>query len=105
MGFFSKFVKRRIPLKLITAITLSEKSSEFLLHVPAEYDYRFSHANKRPIIIVNLVKAILKATNQLKFKMFFVKDVNLTEYVTTEALAKKKISKMPKSGGNVKKLL
>ena len=37
--------------------------------------------------------------------MFFVKDVNLTEYVTTEALAKKKISKMPKSGGNVKKLL
>jgi len=34
----------------------------------------------------------------LKFKFFLRKDVNLTKYVTTEGLAKKKICKMPKEG-------
>ena len=32
-------LKRRIPLELITSITRCELSSQFLLHVPSEYDY------------------------------------------------------------------
>ena len=44
MGLFSKFVKRRVPIEYIEAITFSLKSSEFVIHIPKEYDYRYSHA-------------------------------------------------------------
>ena len=40
-------------------------------------------------------------TKKLKFKFFLRKDVNLTKYVTTEGLSKKKITKMPKDGARV----
>ena len=36
------FVKREIPIEKITAITMSTVSQEFVIHVPKEYDYRFS---------------------------------------------------------------
>ena len=38
---YGKTIKRKIPISSIYAVTLSKKSSEFVLHVPSEYDYRF----------------------------------------------------------------
>lgn len=35
-------VKRKIHISDINAITLSKFGSEFVLHVPQEYDYRYS---------------------------------------------------------------
>jgi len=46
MSFFSGNVfKRVIPLSEITYISYSETSSEFILHVPKEYDYRLRSHN------------------------------------------------------------
>ena len=49
------FIKRRIALKKITAISLAKKpdeneSFEFVVHVPSEYDYQFT-SPKRAVII------------------------------------------------------
>ena len=43
-------VKRKIPITKIVAITVSKYSSEFVLHVPEEYDYRYSSADKYDFI-------------------------------------------------------
>ncbi len=35
-------LRRRIPLRLLDGITYTNNSSEFVIHVPSEYDYRYS---------------------------------------------------------------
>jgi serum/glucocorticoid-regulated kinase 2 len=39
-------VKRKIPLTKIAGVTVSKLSTEFVLHVPDEYDYRYSSSDK-----------------------------------------------------------
>ncbi len=39
-------IKRKIPLTKIKAITISSVGTEFVLHVPDEYDYRYSSYDK-----------------------------------------------------------
>jgi len=41
--------KRRIRLEAIAAVTFSETNSEFALHVPEEYDYRYKSNHREPI--------------------------------------------------------
>ena len=50
------FVKREIPIELITGISLSEKSYEFVLHVSGEYDYRLATEHRYDMML-----SILKA--------------------------------------------
>ncbi len=57
---FSK-CKRRIPLALLDAVTVSTTSGELVLHVPAEYDYRIMSLRKNEMIAV-LEKATLDLT-------------------------------------------
>jgi hypothetical protein len=44
--FSSAILRRKIPLKKIFALTLSKTSFEFVIHVPEEYDYRYSSPDK-----------------------------------------------------------
>ena len=39
-------IKRKIPANKISAVTISKMGSEFVLHVPDEYDYRYSSFDK-----------------------------------------------------------
>ena len=46
-GFnYIKAIKRKIPFIKISCVTVSKMSSEFVLHCPEEYDYRYSSADK-----------------------------------------------------------
>ena len=46
MSFFSgNIFKRTIGITEITCITYSDISTEFILHVPSEYDYRLRSSN------------------------------------------------------------
>ena len=51
----SYFLKRKIPIDLIEAISLSTESNEFVLHIPKEYDYRYSQSSMRNHIIKAIV--------------------------------------------------
>jgi len=46
IGYFFKnyMVKRKILIQNITALSISTESSEFVIHVEKEYDYRYSQA-------------------------------------------------------------
>lgn len=39
-------VKRRIGVEELAGITVSKMGQEFVIHVPKEYDYRFSSPDK-----------------------------------------------------------
>jgi len=43
--------KRRIDVRKIKAITVGSLGTEFVLHVPDEYDYRYSSTDKRHKIL------------------------------------------------------
>lgn len=53
-----KSLKRKIDLRKIKGITVGSFGSEFLLHVPDEYDYRFASVDKRDKILLVLTSAI-----------------------------------------------
>ena len=76
---FSKnfMVKRKIKIESIVAVSIANLSSEFVLHIPSEYDYRFSHPTLRSILIGNIVTFNLKKTGKEKFKFYFHEVVNL----------------------------
>lgn len=44
--FTSAILRRKINLKKIFGLTLSKNSFEFVIHVPEEYDYRYSSLDK-----------------------------------------------------------
>ena len=44
--FSSAIMRRKIPLQKILAITISKIGFEFVIHVPDEYDYRYSSLEK-----------------------------------------------------------
>jgi len=39
-------MRRKIPIDKVSAISISKSSSEFVIHVPSEYDYRYSSPEK-----------------------------------------------------------
>ena len=49
IGETRRSVKRRIPLSFISRVTVSAHSSEIVLHVPREYDYRWSVQRKAEV--------------------------------------------------------
>jgi len=48
-------IKRKIKTTSVSGVTLSKMGSEFVLHVPEEYDYRYSSFDKRDKILEMLV--------------------------------------------------
>ena len=59
-------VNRKIPIEKIEHISLSNESAEFILHVPQEYDYRFSQPelSMKNQIISAIVERHLKMTGK-----------------------------------------
>ena len=80
-----KGVQRRIPLEKLDAMSLSSMSSEFVLHVKGEYDYRFLSYDKREEIVEIVLRVVIQ-DRQLctAFPIYFVPMVNLTEIMTTQ---------------------
>ena len=40
-------IKRKIPIKKVFGLTIGTIGSEFVIHVPDEYDYRYSSYERR----------------------------------------------------------
>lgn len=78
---------REIPLEDIESITLSENSSEFILHNFEEEDERFTTLNNRGRIVEMLLylksKECSLEGDDEKIPIYFVKEINLDIYVTT----------------------
>ena len=58
LNFVLKGIKRKIPANKISAATISKMGSEFVFHVPDEYDYRYSSFDKSLFSLVFNNKSI-----------------------------------------------
>ena len=95
-SFKKKKLRRKMPIESIKAIILSEKKpQEFVLHIPSEYDYRYSMEG--PEDFLNLLKMRYSNLDPVKtLKVYSVPD-KLKHYITTEGDIKKGVTKVPPS--------
>jgi serine/threonine protein kinase len=73
--------KRRILIENVTGVTASRLSSEVVLHVPTEYDFRFQTFHKGELI--DVVKAIFKGTTGGDIEVKWVYDFFLGHLTNT----------------------
>lgn len=88
-----KKVQRRIEISGIIGVTKSKHSDEFIIHCPAEYDYRFSSERKDQI--VNVMAKAAKALNGKTLYIWETQELNLKDLATTKGDRKKGLSKIP----------
>ena len=65
-------IKRRIPISRIVGITISKTSYEFVVHIPEEYDYRYSSLDKRDKILESIASGYVQL-NKDKLLAFYFK--------------------------------
>lgn len=78
----------------IKALTVSTLGTEFVIHVPDEYDYRYASTDKWDRIIMSIVKSY-NIRCGTKMPCYFKDDVSLFNYATTKHDKKKKMNRMP----------
>ncbi|CAD8206083.1 unnamed protein product [Paramecium octaurelia] len=94
-------IKRKIALSAIIGITISKIVKEFILHIPTEYDQRYQVDDQLALIIQTLCEVYIKH-NLKKIKCFFIEEMNLSQYTTTNYDIKKNIRRqLPKQGSEM----
>lgn len=84
-------IQRRIPYEKLESITKSKLSSEFVLHIKDEYDYRFLSFNRRNEIIEKILFIMCNIKHLCTaFKIYEVNQINLKAYMTTHDFFKKR---------------
>lgn len=86
-----KSVQRRIPIEKIEALTISTMSSEFIIHIKEEYDYRLLSYEKRQEIIESVLNVVCNVKQlSTSFPVYNVPMINLNSVMTTHSLFKQK---------------
>jgi len=86
-------IRRRINIEKLSAITMSERSSEFVIHVKDEYDYRYSSPQRDKIFLMILKSYEMNAKKPLNF--FYRQDLDLHGFTTIEDDMRSGILRMP----------
>lgn len=97
-GLSKKTLKRKIPVSKIGGLTVSKIGKEFVLHVPDEYDYRYSSSEHLDDVLEMICKAYCD-TMKHKLAFFFKEELSLEAYCTTKGDKKKALLRMPTEGG------
>jgi len=89
-------IKRKISIERIPEITLSvdPSSTQMIIHVDKEYDYRYEAGEKRNKIVEAIISARFEMGHQ-EFGLYFKDDYDLYKFQTSQADCKRKISKRP----------
>lgn len=86
-----KTVQRRIPIDKLEALTISTMSSEFVIHIKDEYDYRLLSFERRQDIIESILKVICSIKQlETSFPLYSVPMINLNSVMTTHSMFKQK---------------
>lgn len=88
-------IKRRIEVSKVQGVTVSKMGSEFIIHVPDEYDYRYSSFDKRDRLLELVVKAYCNVNKGSLLHFYYKDEISLEKYCTTQPDRKKGISRMP----------
>jgi hypothetical protein len=97
--------KRRIDLRAVAGVTVSGVSNEFVLHVPAEYDYRISASRKleaiNAIVAANAVLTGGGGKGSVSVHVTDAVDLGGVTTLRTMAGAKKRAGTLGRGGGAV----
>ena len=92
-----KKIKRVIMISEIGGITKtvepSKNSTEFTVHVPSSYDYRFITKSREEII--DVIKRAFFVSQKKNVPIFHVSNKDLKDFTTTEKDMKKGYSRFP----------
>lgn len=88
-------IRRRIDITKMLGITVSELSSEFVLHIGDEYDYRYASPNRRDRILQVLCNSYYHNVPNRPLPFFFKEDINLVKFTTTKVDKKAGVTRMP----------
>ena len=83
-------IKRFIEIKDIGGLSKTippSKATEFTIHVPSKYDYRFSSARRDQI--VDIIKRVYITINNSNCPIFCIQAKDLKDFTTTEKDMKK----------------
>lgn len=75
--------------------------SEFVVHVPEEYDYRYSTSDYRDQAVLSIIKAYCTQNKGVSIPVFYKDEVTLTAYTTTKIDKKKGINRLPTTGSEL----
>ena len=76
-------IRRKIEADKIKGISFSRIGTEFILHVPTEYDYRYASSDLRDRIVYNVLKAHCRLTKE-KLPIYYRDELNLVFYAMTK---------------------
>eukprot|EP01016_Furgasonia_blochmanni_P048107 TRINITY_DN712_c0_g1_i4.p1 TRINITY_DN712_c0_g1~~TRINITY_DN712_c0_g1_i4.p1 ORF type:complete len:564 (+),score=81.63 TRINITY_DN712_c0_g1_i4:62-1693(+) len=76
------YVRRKIALDKISDIIISKYSGEWILHVPDEYDYRFTSDERDSFLLVLLAEIKMRSPEQ-RVGFYFKNALTLEKYATT----------------------
>ena len=97
-----KSVKRKIALIEIGGVSksLASNSSEFVIHVPKEYDYRYTSDKKDDII--STLKLAYVSCKKKNLPIYGIESRSLRDYTTTEKDMKRGITRVPEESKQIK---
>lgn len=83
-NFQGNSIKRRIPIDKVEAISISKISSEFVIHVKDEYDYRYTSYERRNEIIETILAVLCNIRKLcMSFVIYEIDKLNLNSLMTT----------------------
>lgn len=94
-------VKRKIPIKRVYGITIGLIGTEFVVHVPEEYDYRYSSSERRDYAVLSIIKAYCQQHKGAALPVFYKDELTLTAYTTTKVDKKKGVNRLPTTGSEL----
>ena len=95
-------MKRKIKVTTIEAITKSKNkdSTEFVLHIPSEYDYRYTGSERE--MVIETIKKVYNTMTGKPLPIYGVPHLYLKDFVTSKADRKKNILRIPEEGFRIK---
>ena len=93
----STAIKRKIPIELISAFTVScfPSSNEFVIHIEKQHDYRYSAEERTREAALTAICLAFRLKTGRKLPFHFKEESDLGRYQTHEKDVKKNISKRP----------
>ena len=87
-----KIFNSKIPISMISGITISSQNDEFIIHYSTELenDYHYKSEKKRKII--QILSMLYYSINYKKIKLSLINESNLFNYITLKSEKKKNIS-------------
>ena len=87
-----KIFNSKIPISMISGITISSQNDEFIIHYSTELENDYHYKSKKKRKIIQILSMLYYSINYKKIKLSLINESNLFNYITLKSEKKKNIS-------------